>query len=83
MQGNSPIYSPWYIKEIRFNHKLKPNTSLGAYGPPVASQTFQTGGGGGGHFIRWKIAEGHAKEEAANKRYQFITLGVQHLFIHA
>ena len=45
MQGNSPIYSPWYIKEIRFNRKLKPNTSLGAYGQPVASQAFQTGGG--------------------------------------
>ena len=79
MQGNSPIYSPWYIKEIRFNHKLKPNTSLGAYGQPVTSQAFQTGGG---HFIRWKIVEGHAKKQATKKRYQFITLGV-HLFIHA
>ena len=48
MQGNSPIYLPWYIKEIRLNRKLKPNTSLGAYGPPVASQAFQTGVGGGG-----------------------------------
>ena len=45
MQGNSRIYSPWYIKEMRFNRKLKPNTSLGAHGPPVASQAFQTGGG--------------------------------------
>ena len=60
MQGNSPIYSPWYIKEIRFNRKLMPNTSLGAYGPPVASQAFQTGG----DFIRWKIVEGHAKKLA-------------------
>ena len=45
MQGNSPIYLPWYIKEIRFNRKLKPNISFEAYEPPVASQAFQTGGG--------------------------------------
>ena len=84
MQGNSRIYSPWYIKEIRFNRKLKPNISFEAYEPPVASQAFQTRGGG--HFIRWKIVGGHAKKQATKKRYHFITLGVQHsvhLFIHA
>ena len=41
---------------------------------PVASPGFSNWGG---HFIQWRIVEGHAKKQATKKRYHFITLGVQ------
>ena len=83
MQGNSPVYLLWFIKQIRLNRKLKPNISLNGV---AGFSNWGWGGGGGGGGMSSKIVYRYAKEQATKKRYQFITLEVQHsvhLFLHA
>ena len=52
MQGNSPVYLLWFIKQIRLNRILKTNISLSGV---AGFSNWGWGGGGGGGMVTGRI----------------------------